>query len=97
MVARYSLANQPSACCARIEKHPDADSLYVEQIDVGEAAPRTVVSGLAGKIPMAELDGALVVVVCNLKPANMRGVKSEAMLMAASRFFFFFFKALFFN
>jgi tRNA-binding EMAP/Myf-like protein len=26
--------------------HPDADSLYVEQIDVGEAEPRTVVSGL---------------------------------------------------
>ncbi len=35
---------------------------------------------------MAELQDALVVVVCNLKPANMRGVKSEAMLMAASRF-----------
>jgi methionine--tRNA ligase beta chain len=72
----------------RIEKHPDADSLYVEQIDVGEEAPRTVVSGLAGKIPMEELANALVVVVCNLKPANMRGVKSEAMLMAASRFGF---------
>ncbi len=54
---------------------------------MGEEAPRTVVSGLAGKIPMEELANALVVVVCNLKPANMRGVKSEAMLMAASRFF----------
>lgn len=27
-----------------VEKHPDADSLYVEQIDVGEAKPRTVFS-----------------------------------------------------
>ncbi len=34
----------------RIEKHPDADSMYVEQIDVGEAKPRTVVSGLVGKV-----------------------------------------------
>ena len=25
-----------------VEKHPDADSLYVEQIDVGEDKPRTV-------------------------------------------------------
>jgi glutamyl-tRNA synthetase len=29
-----------------VQKHPDADSLYVENIDVGEAAPRVVVSGL---------------------------------------------------
>ena len=26
----------------QVEKHPDADSLYVEQIDVGEEKPRTV-------------------------------------------------------
>ena len=25
-----------------VEKHPNADSLYVEQIDVGEEKPRTV-------------------------------------------------------
>jgi hypothetical protein len=29
-----------------VKVHPDADSLYVEQIDVGEAEPRTVISGL---------------------------------------------------
>lgn len=29
-----------------VKVHPDADSLYVEQIDIGEAEPRTVVSGL---------------------------------------------------
>lgn len=29
-----------------VKVHPDADSLYVEQIDVGEDEPRTVVSGL---------------------------------------------------
>ncbi|MED6249966.1 hypothetical protein ATANTOWER_022466 [Ataeniobius toweri] len=37
------------------EKHPDADSLYVEQVDVGEAAPRTVVSGLVKHIPLEQL------------------------------------------
>lgn len=35
---------------ATVKKHPDADSLYVEQIDVGEAEPRTVVSGLVNYI-----------------------------------------------
>lgn len=29
-----------------VSKHPDADTLYLEKIDVGEAQPRTVVSGL---------------------------------------------------
>lgn len=37
------------------EKHPDADSLYVEQVDVGEASPRTVVSGLVKHIPVDQV------------------------------------------
>jgi hypothetical protein len=39
----------------KAEKHPDADSLYVEEIDVGEEAPRTVVSGLVKYIPLEEM------------------------------------------
>ncbi|XP_062510300.1 tyrosine--tRNA ligase, cytoplasmic-like [Corticium candelabrum] len=66
------------------EKHQDADSLYVETINVGEAKPRTVVSGLAKFIPLHELQGRKVVMLCNLKPQSMRGIKSEAMLLAAS-------------
>jgi len=64
-------------------KHPDADSLYVEQIDLGEGKPRTVVSGLANYIPLEELEGKTVAVMCNLKPSKMRGVVSEAMVLAA--------------
>lgn len=38
------------------ERHPDADSLYVEQIDVGEAeGPRTIVSGLVKYVPLEEM------------------------------------------
>lgn len=66
------------------EKHPNADSLYVEQIDVGEEKPRTVCSGLVAYIPTAEeLVGKRVIVIANLKPAKMRGVESQAMLLAA--------------
>ena len=65
-------------------KHPDADSLYVEEIDVGEGAPRTVCSGLVGKVGLETLSTASVVCVCNLKPVAMRGVESQAMVLAAS-------------
>ncbi|KAI3430770.1 hypothetical protein D9Q98_009182 [Chlorella vulgaris] len=65
-------------------RHPDAESLYVEEVDVGEAAPRTVVSGLVKFIPEAEMQQRRVVLVCNLKPANMRGIQSQAMVLAAT-------------
>ena len=33
------------------KRHPDADGLYVEEVDVGEEKPRTVISGLVKFIP----------------------------------------------
>ncbi|KAH9316289.1 hypothetical protein KI387_024916, partial [Taxus chinensis] len=68
----------------KVQKHPDADSLYVEEIDVGEPSPRTVVSGLVKYIPLDEMQNRKVCVLCNLKPATMRGIKSHAMVLAAS-------------
>merc|ERR1711878_158180 len=35
----------------KASKHPDADSLYIEEIDCGEEKPRTVISGLVKFIP----------------------------------------------
>ncbi|KAF8645265.1 hypothetical protein AX16_008089 [Volvariella volvacea WC 439] len=68
-----------------IIKHPDADGLYVEQIDLGEeTGPRTVVSGLVNYIPIEDMRDKYLVAVCNLKPANMRGVKSFAMVLCAT-------------
>lgn len=64
-----------------VEKHPDADSLYIETIDVGEAEPRTVISGLVNYLTPEQVLGARVVVVANMKPVAMRGVKSYAMLL----------------
>lgn len=66
-------------------KHPDADSLYVSTVDLGESTgPRTVVSGLVKYIPLEAMQDRRVVCVCNLKPVAMRGVKSHAMVLAAS-------------
>jgi len=69
----------------QVARHPDADGLYVEQIDIGEeTGPRTVVSGLVNYIPIEQMRDRTIIVVANLKPANMRGVKSFAMVLCAS-------------
>lgn len=39
----------------KCEHHPDAESLYVEQIDVGEPEPRTIVSGLVKYVPLEQM------------------------------------------
>jgi len=68
----------------KASKHPDADSLYVEEIDLGEDKPRTVISGLVKFIPEEEMQDRMAVLLCNLKPSKMRGIMSEAMVMCAS-------------
>ncbi|KAK0154849.1 Tyrosine--tRNA ligase, cytoplasmic [Merluccius polli] len=70
-----------------VEKHPDADSLYLEKIDVGggaEAEPRTVVSGLVAFISQEELQDRMVLLLCNMKPQKMRGIEPQAMLLCAA-------------
>jgi aminoacyl tRNA synthase complex-interacting multifunctional protein 1 len=64
-------------------KHPDANSLYVEHIDIGEEQPRQVCSGLFNYIPLEEFEGSDVLCIVNLKPADMRGIKSYGMVLAA--------------
>ena len=59
--------------CNQYPQHPDAESLYIEEIDVGEGKSRTVISGLKNYLKEDELKDRLVVLLCNLKPQNMRG------------------------
>lgn len=69
----------------KAEKHPDADSLYMSTINMGDAeGPRIVCSGLVKYIPIEEMQKRYVVVVANLKPVTMRGVKSCAMVLCAA-------------
>lgn len=42
-----------------VKKHPDADSLYVEDVDLGEGQNRTIVSGLVKHVPIEEVDRLL--------------------------------------
>ncbi|EFJ45517.1 hypothetical protein VOLCADRAFT_121172 [Volvox carteri f. nagariensis] len=68
----------------KVDKHPNADALYLEEIDVGEEKPRQVISGLRNFVPLEQMQDRVVVVVCNLKPAKMRDIMSYGMVLCAS-------------
>jgi methionyl-tRNA synthetase len=63
--------------------HPKADKLYMLHVDLGELGRRVIVAGMKPYYTVAELKGKKIVVVVNLKPANIRGIKSNGMLLAA--------------
>ncbi len=65
------------------EPVPGAKKLLKLSIDVGEGAPRTIISGIAEKYAPLDLVGRQIVVIANLKPAVIRGNRSNGMLLAA--------------
>jgi len=68
--------------CSRV---PDADSLYLLKINIGEDQPRQVLSSLVQHYSADELQNRQVVVYCNIKPGKMRGLESQAMVLAATK------------
>ncbi|MFL2977416.1 MAG: methionine--tRNA ligase [Candidatus Thalassarchaeaceae archaeon] len=66
-----------------VDDHPDADRLYVVNIDDGSESGRTVCAGLKDYYSPDEMLGLHVAFVANLKPRKLRGVMSEGMMLAA--------------
>lgn len=66
-----------------VKPHPDADRLYLINIEVGEEK-KQIVAGIRLHYSSNELVGKKVVVVNNLEPAMIRGVESQGMLLAAN-------------
>jgi methionyl-tRNA synthetase len=64
------------------ERIEGADKLLKLQLDVG-GVPRQIVAGIAKAYTPEQLVGKSIVVVANLKPAKLRGVESQGMLLAA--------------
>jgi methionyl-tRNA synthetase len=60
-----------------------AKKLLRLEVDVGELGKRQVVAGIAERYQPAELVGKKVILVANLKPATIRGVESQGMILAA--------------
>lgn len=66
-----------------VDDHPDAEKLYLLKVDIGEEEPRQIVAGLKAFYSKDQMEGRNVIVVSNLKPAKLRGIRSEGMLLAA--------------
>jgi methionyl-tRNA synthetase len=65
-----------------VSDHPRADKLYVMSIDLGDKT-KQIVAGIKNYYKKEDLVGKQIVVVDNLEPAVLRGVESQAMLLAA--------------
>ena len=65
------------------EKHPNADKLLRLEIDLGDEK-RQIVAGIAKTYAPEDLVGKTIIVVANLKPAKLRGLESQGMLLAAT-------------
>ncbi|CAO2195084.1 unnamed protein product [Urochloa humidicola] len=65
-------------------KHPSADSLLVEEIDLGDGNVRQVVSGLAKYCSPDDLTNRHVVLITNVKPGKLRDVMSAGLVLCAS-------------
>jgi len=64
------------------EAVPKTDKLLKLVLDLGREQ-RTVISGIAGAYAPTELVGRTVLYLANLKPAKIRGVISQGMILAA--------------
>ena len=68
----------------KVWKHPGADALYVEEIDIGEASPRQIVSGLAKFLTEEQMLNRKVLVLTNVKAGKVRDVVSAGLVLCAS-------------
>lgn len=64
------------------EPVPKSKKLLRLMVDLGENAPRQILSGIALQVEAATLPGKQVVVVANLKPAKLMGLMSHGMIVA---------------
>ncbi len=62
---------------------PKTDKLLELTLSLGDDERRTVVSGIAGSYQPEDLIGRQVVLIANLKPAKLRGIVSQGMILVA--------------
>ncbi len=65
------------------KRHENAEKLLVSQIKIGDEV-RQIVSGIAAYYDPKDIIGKKVIVVTNLKPAKIRGVESNGMILCAT-------------
>lgn len=68
-----------------VEKVPNKDKLYRLMVDIGKEEPIQIVSSLVDYYTAEELQGRLIIVLTNLKPARFGGEMSYGMLLCAEK------------
>ena len=81
-IADFEKIDLRAARVLTCERVPKTEKLLKLTLDLG-AEQRTVVSGIAGAYEPEALIGRTVVYLANLKPAKLRGVVSQGMILAA--------------
>ena len=66
-----------------VEEIEGLDKLYKLQVDMGEPKPRVLLAGIKQFYSPQELMGKDIVVAANLEPREIKGIRSEGMLLAA--------------
>lgn len=66
-----------------VKEHPNADRLYLLQVDTGKEE-KQLVAGIRKSYTKEQLVGRRVVIVNNLEPAVIRGETSNGMVLAVS-------------
>jgi methionyl-tRNA synthetase len=79
----FSKADLRAAKILEVMDHPQADKLYILNVDVGPLGKRVLVAGMKPYYSKEEMKERTIVIVANLKPAKIRGVESKGMLLAA--------------
>ncbi|MBU1199520.1 MAG: methionine--tRNA ligase [Nanoarchaeota archaeon] len=77
----FDLLNLKVALVKEVEDHPKADKLVIIKLDLGKEQ-RQIVAGIKEFYSKEVLKGKKIIVVTNLQPAELRGVKSNGMLLA---------------
>jgi methionyl-tRNA synthetase len=81
-IEEFARVDLRSAVVLAAEAVPKTDKLLKLELDLGSER-RTVISGIAGAYAPADLIGRTVLYLANLKPAKIRGVVSQGMILAA--------------
>ncbi len=70
------------ATIKEVKPHPNADKLYILKISLGKEE-KQLVAGLKPYYKEKELINKQIIIIVNLQPANLRGIESNGMLLAA--------------
>lgn len=68
----------------QVAPHPESEVLYAMRVRYGDQGTKSVCAGMQKFIPEDEMMDRMVVTICNLKPRKLRGIASEAMILAGS-------------